>query len=43
MYFYTKGMIPTIAKRWINSVDVKVFFKGEKGKIELEPFHMKDS
>ena len=25
-------MIPTIAKMWINSVDVKVFFLGWKGK-----------
>ena len=25
VFFYTKGMIPTIAKKWINSVDVKVY------------------
>ena len=36
-------MIPTIAKKWINSVDFKVVFKVEKGKIELELFHMRDS
>ena len=31
-FFYTKGMIPTIVKAWINSVDFKVFSKVEKEK-----------
>ena len=35
MYFYTIGMIPTIAESWINSVDIKVVFRVKRKKLNL--------
>ena len=35
VFFYIIGMIPTTANRLINSVDVKVFFRVEREKLNL--------